>query len=208
MTNSAYFSDTGGLSDLVLIEMFRSGNELAFTALTERYAALIRSITSKYNISGLESEDLTQEGLLGLLSAANTYRHDGGASFKTYAGLCINRNIISLLRCCGSSKGKPLNDYISLYDDGVEQSMLDNQENPENLVISKEEQRELQDLNERMCEHLSKTEVRVLDLYLAGKSYRQIADSLSVTEKSVDNALQRVRRKLKIHISGICSETE
>lgn len=199
MTGTASLGDASGYSDLKLIEMFNCGSELAFTALTDRYLKLIRSITSKYNISGLEPEDLTQEGLLGLLCAVKTYKADGGASFKTYAGLCINRRIISLLNRSGGNKSKPLNDYISLYDDDVEQSAPDEEVNPESLVISQEG---LSCLNRHISDCLSNTEKCVLDLYLAGESYVQISEKLSVSVKSVDNALQRIRKKLKKHISS------
>ncbi len=188
---------TADRSDIKLIELFRQGNELAFTALTDKYLTLIRSITSKYNISGLEPEDLTQEGMVGLLCAANTFQADKGATFKTYAALCINRRIISLLSRSTGNKSKPLNDYISLYDDDVSQNMLDEGVNPESLVISRES---LSNLYSNISDWLSVSELRVLRLYLAGKSYEQIAGELSVNTKSVDNALQRIRRKLKKHI--------
>ncbi len=188
---------TADRSDIKLIELFRQGNELAFTALTDKYLTLIRSITSKYNISGLEPEDLTQEGMVGLLCAANTFQADKGATFKTYAALCINRRIISLLSRSTGNKSKPLNDYISLYDDDVSQNMLDEGVNPESLVISRES---LSNLYSNISDWLSASELRVLRLYLAGKSYEQIAGELSVNTKSVDNALQRIRRKLKKHI--------
>lgn len=198
MTGTAPIDDTSSYSDLKLIEMFKNGNDSAFDALTNRYLKLISSITSKYNIAGLELEDLTQEGLLGLLSAVNSYKTDAGTSFKTYAGLCINRRIVSLLKRSGGNRNKPLNDYISLYDDDVEQSAPDDEVNPENLVISREG---VDYLNRHISDCLSKTEKCVLDLYLAGESYTQISDKLSVSVKSVDNALQRIRKKLKTHIS-------
>lgn len=83
-------------SDIQLVELYNSGNENAFTVLTDRYLKVIRSITSKYNISGLECDDLIQEGLLGLLCAVKSYRPDGGASFKTYVGVCVKRRILTL----------------------------------------------------------------------------------------------------------------
>lgn len=188
---------TADRSDIKLIEMFRQGNEPAFTALTDKYLTLIRSITSKYNISGLDPEDLTQEGMVGLFCAANTFQADKGASFKNYAALCINRRIISLLSRSTGNKSKPLNDYISLYDDDLSQNMLDEGVNPESLVISRES---LSNLRSNISDWLSASELRVLRLYLAGKSYEQISEELSVNTKSVDNALQRIRRKLKKHI--------
>lgn len=197
MTVTASPWDAGKYSDLALVQMFKDGNQLAFTALTDRYFSLIRAITSKYIISGLESEDLTQEGLLGFLCAVNSYREDKGASFRTYAGLCVNRRIISLLNRSGTNKSKPLNDYISLDDSDVAQGILDEVMNPEVVVIAKES---LDTLNKDISDCLSDTEQRVLEYYLAGKSYAEISKTLSINEKSVDNALQRARSKLKKHI--------
>lgn len=192
------YDDSYSCSDTKLIEMFKNGSELAFAALTDRYLKLIRSITSKYTISGLEPDDLTQEGLVGFLCAVKTYKENGGASFKTYVGLCINRRIISLLNRSVGNKSKPLNNYISLYDDDVSNNMLDDGVNPESLVISKES---FSSLNKHISDCLSDTEKRVLKLYLAGESYEQISLTLDIKPKSVDNALQRVRRKLKNHIT-------
>ena len=192
--------DACNCSDIRLVESYNSGNSGAFTVLTDRYLKLIRSITLKYKISGLESEDLTQEGLLGLLSAVKTYNSEKGASFKTYAGICINRRIITLLERSGNNKSKALNDYVSLYDTEIEESVLEKGVNPEENFIGKES---LMSLKKSISECLSDKEKRVLDLYLAGESYDNIASGLEISQKAVDNALQRIRRKLKNHISNI-----
>lgn len=187
-------------SDTRLVELYNSGNSGVFTVLTDRYSKLIRSVTSKYKISGLESEDLTQEGLLGLLSAVKTYKADQGTSFKTYAGICINRRIITLLKRSDNNKSKALNDYVSLYDENIEESVSEEGVNPEENFIGKES---LMSLKRSISECLSKRENRVLDLYLAGESYSYIANELSISSKAVDNALQRIRRKLRRHISNM-----
>lgn len=197
MICAASYNNTGRYSDWELIEMFRNGDKSAFSELTDRYLNFIRSITSKYNISGLEPDDLTQEGLVGLLCAVNTYKINGGASFKTYAGLCISRRIVSLLNRSTGNKNKPLNDYISLYDDDVSGSMPYDSADPENLVISKEN---FLNLSKHISGCLSDTEKRVFKLYLSGESYEQISAELQMPVKSVDNALQRVRKKLRKHI--------
>ena len=188
------------LSDAKLVELYNSGNSAAFTVLSNRYFKLIRSITAKYNISGLESDDLTQEGLLGLLSAVKTYSSDKGASFKTYAALCINRRIITLLKRSDTNKSKALNDYISLDDENIEECFRNEMTDPEASFIGKES---LDTLKQSISECLSKTENRVLELYLAGESYSKIAQRLELSQKSVDNAIQRIRRKLRKHISNI-----
>lgn len=137
---------------------------------------------------------------MGLLSAVKTYNADKGASFKTYAGLCINRRIITLLERSGNNKSKALNDYVSLYDTDIEECITDDGVNPEENFIGKES---LMSLRKSISECLSDKEKKVLELYLAGESYSDIASELKMSQKSVDNALQRIRRKLKKHISNI-----
>lgn len=200
MTDTVSLGDVSNFSDIRLVELFNSGCENAFTALSDRYFRLIRSITSRYSISGLEPEDLTQEALLGLFSAVKSYSSERGASFKTYAGLCINRRIISLLERSGGNKSKALNNYVSLYDESFEQSVIDEGVNPEEVFISREG---MSFLKEQISCCLSEKEKRVLALYLAGESYVKISQMLEISPKAVDNALQRVRRKLKRHISDM-----
>ncbi len=187
-------------SDNKLVELYNNGNSGVFTVLTERYSKLIRSVTSKYRISGLEAEDLTQEGLLGLLSAVKTYRVDKGASFKTYAGICINRRILTLLKHADNNRRKALNNYVSLYDKDVEESISVEELDPEESFICKES---LMLLKKSISGCLSNRENRVLELYLAGESYSAIADSLSISVKAVDSTLQRIRRKLRKNISNM-----
>lgn len=187
-------------SDIQLVEFYNSGNTNAFTVLTDRYFKLIRSITSKYNISGLEPDDLTQEGLLGLLCAVKSYKSDKGASFKTYAAVCINRRIVTLLERSGNSKSKALNNYVSLDDEEAVRLITGDEADPEEMFIDRES---LNDLKKSISGWLSEKEKRVLDLYIAGESYGRIAFELRISAKSVDNALQRIRRKLRKNISNI-----
>lgn len=187
-------------SDVQLAELYNEGNSNAFTVLSNRYFKLIRSITSRYNISGLEPDDLIQEGLLGLLSAVKYHKTDGGASFNTYAAVCINRRIMTLLERSGNSKRKAMNNYISLDDDEVVQSMTEGGVNPEEILIDREN---LNDLEKSISGWLSEKEKRVLELYIAGESYEKIGEVIGIPKKSVDNALQRIRRKLRKNISNI-----
>lgn len=189
-----------GYSDVQLAELYNGGNANAFTVLSDRYFKLIRSITSRYNISGLEPDDLTQEGLLGLLSAVKSYKTDKGASFNTYAAVCINRRIVTLLKRSGNSKKKALNNYVSLDDDEVVRSMTEGGVNPEEMFIDREN---LSDLEKSISIWLSEKEKRVLELYIAGESYGGIGAALGLSKKSVDNALQRIKRKLRKNISNI-----
>ena len=187
-------------SDTQIIKLFNNGSSIAFTVLANRYLSLIHAIASKYRIEGLDADDLTQEGLLGLLAAVKTYDIDKGASFRTYAGLCVNRRFITLLKRSVGSSCKPLNDYVSLYDDGLDENRLGFSENPEEQYIENEA---LSFLQKSISDSLSKKENQVLTLYLAGDSYTDIADKLQLSPKSVDNALQRIRKKLRKHISNI-----
>lgn len=187
-------------SDIQLVELYNGGNANAFTVLTDRYFKLIRSITSKYNISGLEPDDLTQEGLLGLLCAVKSYKEDKGASFKTYAAVCINRRIITLLERSGNNKSKALNNYVSLDDEEAVRLIDGDRADPEEMFIDKES---LTNLKKSISDWLSEKEKRVLDLYIAGESYGKIAGELRISAKSVDNTLQRIRRKLRKNISNI-----
>lgn len=186
------------LPDAELVKLYSGGSDSAFAVLTDRYIGLIRSITSKYRVAGLEPDDLTQEGLMGLLCAAKSYDSSGPASFRTYASLCINRRVISLLKRSESGKSKALNNYVSIDDEGCEG--FPSGENPEDMYIGKES---LDQLAKAITELLSERERRVLSLYLAGESYAEIAASLCSTTKSVDNAMQRIRRKLRDHIRSI-----
>ena len=187
-----------GMTDDELAGFYASGNDDAFTVLVDRYFGLIRSVTSKYKVSGLEPDDLTQEGLMGLMCAAKSFKTGGGASFRTYAFLCIERRVISLLKRSESGKDKALNDYISIDDESF--FKMSGGVNPEDMYIGKEG---LNTLDRVISECLSEKERKVLSLYLAGESYDETAMILNTDRKSVDNAMQRIRRKLKKQISGI-----
>ena len=143
----------------------------------------------------LEADDLCQEGLLGLLDAVRNYREDGGASFRTYAGVCITNRIIMAYRWAAGRKNFPLNNFVPLSEEGASCGVFAGEEaNPEKMLVEEED---LLLLKRFISRGLSKMERQVLMLYLGGYSYKEIADSLCITSKAADNALQRVRRKLK-----------
>ena len=202
MTAGVSYKNAGSLPDEVLAELFNGGSQSAFEVLADRYLWLIRSITSKYNISGLDAEDLTQEGLLGLLFAVKTYRAEKGAQFQTYASVCVKHRIIALLDHSETNKSKTMNNYVPLDDSSKEVcAQLENVDlNPEELYIAEEN---LTNLRRRIAGCLSKKEKSVFDMYIAGESYNAIGAALGVSAKSVDNALQRIRRKLKKKFSDI-----
>ena len=177
MLGNAFFDDTEVQDDAELCRLCREGDQSAFALLASRYYLLLKKSAAKYSESADDSEDLFQEGLIALHDAAMTYRQDAGAAFYTYAGVCIrNRSIAA-----GSIDEA----------DGVPSSP---ESDPLNAVIMSEE---LRSFYEFLRNRLSSSEGRVLDLYLEGLSYDEIAERLGTTRKSCDNAMQRVRKKLR-----------
>lgn len=184
----------GNRSDSQLASLVQEGNSDAFIELTARYMSLIRAKAAPFHSTMLDADDLCQEGLLGLLNAAQTYHEDGAASFRTYAGICIRNCIIMAYRWAAGQKNLPMNNFVSLCDDGARDVSAPAQANPEDMLVNREN---LAVLKQHIKQNLSKMEHQVLLLYLGGCSYKEIADSLKITSKAADNALQRVRRKLK-----------
>ena len=189
-----HFIRMADYTDSQLANLVSLGNADAFVELTTRYMSLIRVKSAPFRCAMLECDDLCQEGLLGLLSAARTYDSSGKAGFKTYAGVCINNRMIMAYRAAASRKNLPLNDFISLSDDNSNMDVLDSSSNPEVVLIDRES---VETIRQRIQQNLSTMEQQVLTLYLGGCSYHEIAAKLSVTSKAADNALQRVRTKLK-----------
>jgi len=165
-------------------------------ALVSEYAWLVRACARPYFLAGGDSEDLIQEGMLGLLSAIRTYNPDKGAKFSTYAEYCIRRRIYNAIKLASGNKHTPLNSYISL-----ESSQLDETDTqstsflriPEDRVIAREQAGEVETL---LYGALSRFESGVLELYLEGMSYKDMAVKLEKSDKSIDNAVQRIRKKL------------
>ena len=179
------------------IEENKSENDSAAEeALVSEYAVLVRACARPYFLAGGDSEDLIQEGMLGLLSAIRTYDPEKGAKFTTYAEFCVRRRIYSAIKLASGNKHTPLNSYISL-----ESSQLDENSTqsayflrvPEDFVIAREQAGEVEKL---LYGALSRFESGVLELYLEGMSYKDMAVRLEKSEKSVDNAVQRIRKKL------------
>ena len=192
-------TDYTALDDIMLQQLAASGDRVAEEALAERYLRLVRACARPLFLAGGDSEDLIQEGTFGLLSAIRKYDPADGASFKTFAEHCIRMRILSAIKSASRLKHFPLNDGISLEelseDPGVDISVLPEliRHDPERLILAKESRDELCAAFSR-C--LSRFEINVLDLYLEGLSYREIADRLCKDAKSIDNAVQRIRRKL------------
>lgn len=190
-------NEMSGYTDDQLVSLVSNGNADAFVELTSRYLSLIRVKAAPFRSSMLDTDDLCQEGLLGLFSAARSYQIGGKASFKTYAGVCISNRIITAYRAAAGHKNSPLNNSLSLNDNpDLDLDMrlpFDTISNPETLLIDREN---LEIVKQHIKQTLSKMEQQVLFLYLGGYSYAEIAAKLHISVKAADNAIQRVRRKL------------
>ena len=180
-------------SDNELIQIARNGNFLAEEILAKRYSKLVRISARQYFLMGGDREDLNQEGMLGLLSAIRSYDVNGAASFKTYAERCIHNRLISAIESAERLKHAPLNSGLSL-DAVTENESLGDEyfRQPEELLLEQEKFRELRS---SLLGRLSSYEADVLKCFLDGMSYKEIAAHLQKTEKSVDNAVQRIRKK-------------
>ncbi|NMB11154.1 MAG: RNA polymerase sporulation sigma factor SigH [Firmicutes bacterium] len=195
-----------GQEDEQLVELVREGDELALEYMISKYKNFVRAKARSYFLIGADREDIIQEGMIGLYKAIRDFRPDKLASFRAFAELCITRQIITAIKTATRQKHIPLNSYVSLnkpiYDEESDRTLLDvlsgtKITDPEELVISREE---FIHIEQKMGEFLSDLEWKVLMYYLEGKSYQEIADSLGRHVKSVDNALQRVKRKLERYL--------
>lgn len=201
MDNKIYekYSD---LTDIELIEKAKNGDLLSQEYLIERYKKLVKIKARGYFILGGDTEDIIQEGMIGLYKAINDFNVEKQVNFYSFAQLCITRQIQTAIKSANRQKHIPLNSSLSLnravYDENEEYTymeILSNSEitNPENLVISNENKTQLES---KISDALSSLEKRVLSLYLRGKSYTEIAEIIEKDEKSIDNALQRIKKKV------------
>ena len=184
-------------SDNELIILARNGDDRAEEVLAQRYGKLVRICARHFFLVGGDGEDLIQEGMLGLLNAIRRYNPAGEASFKTYAERCIRNRLLTAVESANRMKNDPLNRGVSLdvlqsEDDRVSYSELFSVRCPEDIVLEREQATEIR---AEYRKRLSKFESEVLERYLAGSSYREIAVSMGKTEKSIDNAVQRIRKK-------------
>ncbi|MCD7860864.1 MAG: sigma-70 family RNA polymerase sigma factor [Oscillospiraceae bacterium] len=195
--------DYPALSDTELLQRSNDGDEAAADTLILRYNRLIKSCARSYFLAGGDSEDLQQEGMIGLLTAMREFDPDAGASFRTFAELCIRRRIISAAKSASRMKHSPLNSGISLEEilsaenqsrsPFLEQSF---DRSPEDQVLAREREGNFLSAYSR---YLSAFEKEILQHYLNGLSYGEIAKACGCSEKSVDNAVQRIRKKLARH---------
>ncbi len=185
------------LSDERLIELFQGGETAVLDYLMEKYKGMVLAKARPLFLTGGDTDDLIQEGMIGLFKAVRDYRAEKGASFLTFASLCIDRQMFHAISHSQTQKNIPLNSYVSLtQEDGPavspDRTLWD--ENPEAIVLSQEAD---SFLRQYLKKNLSRMENEVLARYLNGESYREIAEALGKEPKAIDNAIQRIRRKLE-----------
>ncbi|MFP3916299.1 RNA polymerase sporulation sigma factor SigH [Lysinibacillus telephonicus] len=194
------------LSDEMLVEQVHQGNTEALDYLITKYRMFVKAKARSYFLIGADREDIVQEGMIGLYKAIRDFKGDKLSSFRAFAELCITRQIITAIKTATRQKHIPLNSYVSLdkpiYDEESDRTLMDiitssESEDPEYLMINREEYSRLE---EKIGEILSELEQQVLALYLDGQSYNEISEELNRHVKSIDNALQRVKRKLERHL--------
>ena len=179
--------------DEELIDMYRAGDEQAIEYIFERYKYIVRKKAKAMFLAGGDSDDLIQEGMIGLYKAVRDYDKQKDASFMTFAGMCINRQILNAVTASNRKKNTPLNTYVS-FDEPV---------NPEDDsqvklvdVLKSDKEQNPESLEDKLYSVLSDFEKNVLELYMSGKDYIAIAQMLDKPPKSIDNAIQRIRNKV------------
>ncbi|CDQ21655.1 RNA polymerase sporulation sigma factor SigH [Halobacillus karajensis] len=199
-------SDLKKLEDEEVVERINQGQVQALDYLINKYKNFVRAKARTYFLIGADREDIVQEGMIGLYKAIRDYREGKLSSFKAFAELCVTRQIITAIKTATRQKHIPLNSYVSLdkpiYDEESDRTLLDviagsKAIDPQELIVNKEK---FSDMEEKMSELLSDLEKKVLALYLDGRSYQEISVELSRHVKSIDNALQRVKRKLEKYL--------
>ena len=183
-----------------LIFAAQKGDIFAEEVLAKKYMNLVRIRTRQFFLVGGDSEDLMQEGMFGLIRAIRTFDLDNGTSFKTYAEQCIHNRLINVIESAASKKHSPLNSYVSFERVAEDLSKSIHSSTDESFLRSTEAEvlnREFyHDVMQQRIDCLSKFEKSVLDLYLTGMTYKEIADITGKSEKSIDNAIQRIRKKM------------
>ena len=190
------------MTDEQVVQLAQAGEEPALVYLLNKYKNFVRSKARSYFLIGADHEDIVQEGMIGLFKAIRDFREDRLSSFRAFAELCITRQIITAIKTATRQKHIPLNSYVSLnkpiYDEESDRTLLDvitegYLANPEDVLINRED---MSLIEVRIAQSLSPLERQVLAKYLQGKSYQEISRDMNRQIKGIDNALQRVKRKL------------
>ena len=201
-------SEFEGMTEEEIVVEAKNGNSRAQEYVISKYESFVKVKSKSYFLIGADKEDIYQEGMIGLYKAIRDFNYEKSTTFRGFAELCITRQIITAIKTATRQKHIPLNTYVSLNkpvsEDDSERTLLDIiatsiVTDPEELIISKEE---LKHIESKMNELLSDLELQVVEYYLNGKSYQYIADKLKRDVKSIDNALQRVKRKLEKHLEN------
>ena len=196
-------SEFKNMDENSILKLAKDGDSLATEYIIEKYKNFVKAKSRTYFLIGADHEDIIQEGMIGLYKAIRDYSSEGGSSFRSFADLCITRQIITAIKTATRQKHQPLNSYISLnkpvYDEESENTLMESffekqHLDPEEIMINKER---FDFMEVRLSQELSKYETNVLKGYLAGKSYQEIAAKLDKPEKSIDNALQRIKKKIE-----------
>ena len=210
MANEKYFSNNIQEDDL--INLAKNGNKQALDSIVSKYGEAVNMKANKYYINGAEKDDLIQEGYIGLFKAVKSFKPEEENSFKNFANLCIERQMITAVKGSNRQKHIPLNSYISLSNetyennDGEKESQLidllssETVEDPHEKITKNEY---YQNVEESINNSLSKFEKQVLNEYIKGKSYVEIANDLNSDTKAIDNAIQRIRKKTEKNIKNI-----
>ncbi len=194
------------MTDEEIVQLCHNGDSLSEEYLLNKYKNFVRSKARSYFLIGADHEDIVQEGMIGLYKAIRDFKQEKLSSFRAFAELCITRQIITAIKTATRQKHIPLNSYVSLnkplYDEESDRTLLDilmegTTSNPEDMIINQEN---LGNIHQKINEVLSGLEQEVLAAYLDGKSYQEIAEALGRHVKSIDNALQRVKRKLEKYL--------
>ncbi len=193
--------DYNNLSDEEVLKLINNKDDEAMEHMLKKYGGIVKKEIRTMYLIGAETEDLAQEGMIGLFKAIRDYEEDKGASFATFATLCIKRQIQTAVNSSNRKKHIPLNTYVSLYADSDDSGLeliealeaYEGESNPEIIMLAKENKKSMDD---RIQIELSSLEKKVLNLYLQGLSYMEIGERLDKTEKAINNALQRIRKKL------------
>lgn len=195
------------MSDEGLVDMAKSGDKNALEYLINKYKELVNMKVSKYFIIGAEKEDIIQEGLIGLYKAVKSYSPDKQNSFKTFANMCIERQLITAIKSSNRQKHMPLNSYLSLnasaYENDEESTLFDtyNAHQIEDPLDTITKQEYYKSVEIAIDKSLSDFEKQVLNRYMKGESYIQIAEKLDTPVKSIDNAIQRIRKKATTNLN-------
>ncbi len=197
--SEAKYTELEALSDAELCVLSGAGDRIAEEVLLSRYHRLVRSCARPYFLAGGDNDDLLQEGMCALLKAIRDYDPARDAAFQAFAGTCIRRKLYSVLKAATSGKHTPLNQSVPLNPSFFDANLSFAQLDPEVLLIDREK---AASLLRRTCKQLSEFEVKILGYYLDGLTCREIAETVGKSTKSVDNAVQRIRRKVARQISS------